>query len=608
MQLKIWPVVEIICISLLCLGDAQAKGAAIQLGNYSKVYYGPKGSLNIVRDDSSAISFSDRKQSLTLLQDSTFRTYVLRKEILGHRYEIYLKENKANRFRKVGIIKQNSHYFFSDKCSTDSSIEKLHLEVKKLSEFVLSEPLQGRTLIDKSCSDQVRGIEKKIFVDRIEQQLSPSENYLLNCLSNPTAIEKLKKISALKDSLPNVVAKLSNDFASLKAGHPTFKVSCQNQDEKRPFNAKYNSETNTFIFPTKEQKADISSCLGQDAAFTHEYLHRGGMTNEKQVQIVEAICASANGLEGFSDKSCESQFSMKKCVEKPESCNQMGVAAALKQAVNKEAKAEQAKVMPALQQEIAAVQLEDVQMAESADISNLQAVSRGDAPVVATSTDLSPAVQGVAAAMQRNMNRLSTAVDAAFAVSANQAVAATTSTATGRSSTRRTVANASAEEYVAEEIIADKFNIPVDQVRRVAKAEIDADRAEKAALAGGLAQSAGPGSEIAGGGTDALPAADVAGTRSAASANPSKSQQRKVASISSGTAQADAVLQLSNKTEVLGADYQKIRTQYSKGEFVEGIRAENVRIILAKERRRIGSTKSDAIIFVDTGSSLIRKR
>ncbi|XGC80999.1 hypothetical protein ACES2L_00700 [Bdellovibrio bacteriovorus] len=668
MKKKIW---ALVLASSFC-SDGLAKSQPPSINNLSFVRNFSSSSTSLTVS-SEAASLSKKDSNLIYIPETSMFVYSIHKK--GKLVETYIKTDSQGNPIKVGVITHEHEIKFSENnCEPETHFDKLTHQIKAINDFLVDSDDQDLSvIIDQSCN--VLSPKKKLELQsQIEKQFRPKDSYLMTCLNSKEAMDKINKVPAIKKQIPKIVDAYFIDLNKQKENSATFKVKCEKVESDTTFNAKYIEKEKAIAFPVKGEEIVQNSCLSSSAIFTHEYVHHAGIGNEKDVRILEAICAKANGL-NVDKKECSSTFSMKDCLDKdPKSCYQAGIGAALQAAAADSSKKDRAAMAPALKEGLKDVKLDNVAVAPVQSSSqNNQVVAANqnsnsgsgasfnnspasrapasDAPSassvassdmnasssVSSASSSSPrgssgspggggydsSMQAIGVAMQRNMNKISSVVDKAYEATVSPAVAAEvlpSSASTSSSSSGRAgkvalsgSGKSDVQEYVVEEILADKYNVPVEQVRAIQRQEqgspsdkpasdnnnrlsqSEVGPSTNAAASSGSSSSSGGIPSGAGGGFGYSGAQVSNGKKEAA-----KPAGRSIASIEPTT--------FTQKKEVMGVEYNQIRDKYDDLSFIRTIASENVRIEIPKEKRRIGSQNNDATIYIDTGRSLMRKR
>jgi hypothetical protein len=529
----------------------------------SRTFYTGQNYLTISRISTPIVTISNQTSSLKYIAGKSSRIFQYQKIKNSKVYNFYFKVNPATgSLSKVGLLTENLGKYFSENCNTQTPFEKIGSQIKLISEFAEKSELDTSQAMDDSCQSLLDKKRVKVFKNTIASQFNQKDSYLLSCFSNQAALEKISKMKSLAESLPGVLDRYFIEMNSIKAGKPSFKIMCSKAQKDEKINASYDAKTKAIVFPIQDGDLAINRCHTANSVFSHEYLHFLGLTDEKQLSILDAVCAEANKIEGFADQSCEGAFTMKKCLKDPDSCgreSRMGLPEAVKQAVTIEAKKDRQEIIPVLVDQVQGLKLEDVRL-DSASLQFSSAVARVSAD--GTPQELRPgekqtvseaesgAIRTVSVAMEKNFKKMTSIVDAVLSATVNSAQAAEDMGVSGGSKEQNTRSPASIprevkvdiQHYLPEEVIADKFGLPLNQVQ------------------------------------SELPPIEP----------------------SFGS--------IFNSQEILGSDYRELRGKLNEIAFIKSIENENIRIVVPREKKQVGSPQDDARVFIDTGRSFIRKR
>ncbi|KHD88729.1 MAG: hypothetical protein OM95_08005 [Bdellovibrio sp. ArHS] len=574
-------------------------------------------SLTVYRSSSGVVSYSRNGSTLTLIKGKeNIFSYSTRK--FGKTFEFYFKVDPFGGYvKKVGLISFIDKAYFNEKCDEKTHLEKIAKQIKEIASFNAEFDLESN--FDPKCAENLVKSKNLLLRTTLNDYLTPQDSYFIKCLNSPKAMERIGKIPALRSTLPSMLNKYFEDLKNAKDGKLNLKIACEPADANTRYNAKYDDKNNSIVFPTKDGALSISECQRQDSVLQHEYMHRLGLKNEKQVGMLDVICGEANDLEGLKEEKCSSQFSMKQCIDNPDSCNQSAVPEAIRQAVSQEAKKDREVAVPTLKEEVRNIKLENVALEAPSKVAPVQVASnisgRNGSGVTSQESDFfstgaskssAYSYQSIGSVMQNNFNKVASIADKAIAATVTPAVAATEafnsdSKVETKTHVRFPASSSGVEpdEYIAEEIVADKFGTTVENVRKLSNSTVDAQPGISYSPETSVSTELGSGGSVNANSTSV--ASQPLPSRSSNKKSVNDKPKRRVASI-------PEVDPLFRQQEIMGDNYSSLSQRYSDRNFVQSMEQQNIRIEIIKLKTSIGSQLPDATIFVDTGRSLLRKK
>lgn len=578
----------------------------------------PKNSIAHVRKDSVIISIPKDKSgnyrivmSKGNLQLAINRngTYVLRAKENSFEYEIFASANRVGALVST-LTKQYDQD--SEMCipSTDP--------MKKISDEVIGAiqtAAYSSSLLGEGC-DELDAPDKKKLLDSVTKTFNAETSYLKKCLTSDTAKEAGKKNGKVADAILLASTQLEKNFDEVSSRKGSLKIQCS-ADTKPNYDAK----ANTINLPIEDGSLLSNPCKTTEQILAHEIFHQAGI-EEASAKYLDTICAKNAAIESLKNPSCKNDY--------PNSLKTEGGAAAsaIQESMKKAVKAEREKIAPVLVAEIKTAEFVPVQDSDIQEITN-----------PTSSGAYQASVDRVYNSMSSNMEKMAAPLNRAIAstVTTARAEKSASSTTNERSISKTTIAGlrqpASAksngnEEYVVEEILADKYNVPVSEVRAAAVAAgfaapgssttqtVETRSARSPATA---APGAG-GNEIAGGiagpGGGQASTASTGGSSPTAGGVPGRSvssgargNSRLPASAGSQAAATDPLVeQLGQFNEVRGRRYQQIQERYDDPTFEPELKAKNIAIEYRRNNKTtiIGETSnsSSRTLFRDDGTVL----
>ncbi|MFS4459478.1 hypothetical protein [Bdellovibrio sp. HCB2-146] len=561
------------------------------------------GGTLVVSKDSKIITLIKHGYSLTtiLMPNSQVKFQI---RYLRHGREYIAHATTKN---QIGLLVNNLQVMQNEAACTPSlkdSIDELLKSdlTEKIEDFAYSDKF-----VDSSCesvADELRRVAANEF--------NPSESYLVKCLNSKEVAAKLNKNPEFAAIANRTIASYMAEIEEMEKGTSAFKIKCASAEK-----AAYDEKERAIIFPLQKDGLAIDQCKTINQVFSHEILHHAGV-NEPDAKIFDSICGNVLKVEALKNPLCKSVYSNKLLPEGAAS------ASAAMLALKKNNKVEQKKAVEVLKQEIKTAEFVPVQDADIQEITNPTTPER-----------YNRSVDRVYTAMSTNLEKMAEPLNRAIAASVNTAEAATTTASTSSSkvqstykkssllevSTRSPASNSRAsanEEYTVEEILADKYNIPVESVRAAAAGSSELPTAATTTPNTANARQAKQQAQPRGGNSRELAGAGSAGTNAGNSAtqdgvpgrstsNGTRANARQPANTGGSVVQDNTVKDMSSFNEIRGERYRRIQERYTDPEFAKDLAKENLGLEYRSKNMtiRIGDmSNTRKALFRDDGSAL----
>lgn len=544
--------------------------------------------------------------SLLLKKVESAPTYTFEKNGFGNTYSLYAKGNKVGVLVAKETVQHNEE---SQICKLNKDLSDL---VSKEIKSAVEKISVKSTFADDTCEDLDPDVKDEI-VENISNTLNPSTAYALKCLQSEAAQSVIKKSEAKTDLAFKVTAKYRHEIKQLEDGNGKLKIACTIEKT-----AKFDPATDTISLPIQKGELVIDRCKNTSQVLAHEMFHKAGLSQTEAAEF-DKLCAASLNMASTKIKECGINVSE---VLNPDSNNKgTGVTKAVQDIQKSENKNQQVALNDALKNEqIKVADFTPVQDSDIKEITNPSSPSTYQA-----------SVDRVSNAMSTNMEKMAAPLNRAIASTVSTARADTTTKATTRESiSKTTIANlrqpafAKAngnEEYVVEEILADKYNVPVETIRAASVAAPSNPTAATASTRTAAPTTRGTGEVAA---TNAAPGGggEIASGNSGGGGGGSTSSPGGVAgrSVSAGTrsnsrlpastgtaAGADPLLdQLGQFNEVRGQRYRQIQERYDDPTFEPELKAKNIAIEYRQNNKTttIGDTSNTRTLFRDDGTVL----
>lgn len=550
--------------------------------------------------DFSVIQLTNEIGSLEITKTgSTLKTVYT--QIQGsHRYEVFSKN------QRIGLLITALQKEFNESACPAPLQDPISRLLKnditeKIKEVAFAEDFYG-----ESCGE-VRGIRRNKISRFVAKEVNPKTSFVMKCFSSPDVEKHLSKNPQFSAMANQVVSTYINDFEQIENGKSKLKLDCVASDK-----ASYDPQSQTINLPFSDGSLKTDPCKNEDQIFTHELFHRSGL-NEDDTKYLDSICGNVLKVEGSKNKSCAQLYQVKLKVDGHQAL------VAMKKSQTLEIKKQQKTVVEAIKNDIKVAEFVPVQDADIQEITNPSSPATYQA-----------SVDRVSNAMSTNMEKMAAPLNRAIASTVSTARAGTTAKSNTRESiSKTTIANlrqpASAksngnEEYVVEEILADKYNVPVETIRAASIAAPSNPAATTVATRAAAPTTRGTGEVAA---TNAAPGGgEIASGNSGGGGGSSTSSPGGVAgrSVSAGTrsnsrlpastgtaAGSDPLLeQLGQFNEVRGQRYRQLKDRYDDPTFEPELKAKNIAIEYRQNNKTttIGDTSNTRTLFRDDGTVL----
>ncbi len=573
----------------------------------------------------------------------------------------YNVENKTKSYTISGIIENSNgqiikigflSYFKKNRYNVNECNSKISTDyLEKISS------IQPAVFTQDNISEECKSILLRDGKSKLEKSftnfLNPNKSFLFQCLKEPKNRAIIDDKTSLSIDVNNFLAKFYQEHQQLMEGKSGFKVSCA-ADDSAKYTAKYDEKKKEIVFPVSNRRLkETAGCDSLEYDITHEFAHHSGIKAESAIDELMSICSKGSGSEEIN-----------KCLAKTDIKD--GSPAAIMQEIEESIAAESRKDRAETQkklQESAPAKLETISKTESIELAKLADNSKytdyNDAPK-AEAQKIEQKLEPIAVKMEQNLANVSKSVDSALGIASETAYAEsndsselasssrgsyTTSNYAGTSSSSsgsdssfskreagsaniRTTSNrnpasfsklkmnGNTQEYVVEEILADKYGLSKSEVQKISndiRSRNPRGNAPSANLAGNNSNEIS--SSSAGSSAPESPAIGATGGSSGIGSLGGGVNTQRTAARPRGNSTGGSSARSPSSTaspvsgdEVVGLDYRNVKTRYRDQEFVNEITNSNIRILIPSLKKRIGSTEKDATIYVDTGTSLLRKK
>ncbi|UOF00833.1 hypothetical protein [Bdellovibrio reynosensis] len=576
---------------------------------------------------------------LFFVDDTPVYTFVSDKK--RDSYTFFYKKKNAE--LSVNFIREPNEELYSDNCNAENKIDRLAKNIDAIATFegIEDSPSLGRAMLDVSCKEKLVPTEQ-LKIKTIAAGLFKGDSYLAKCLSDKSAQDKFSKIKNFDEDLELIVNEMANSQNLAKQMKAPVLISCEDSQIPSAFNAKFINGTITL--PVSEKKFLKNECMTTDAILSHELLHKAGVKDEKRVAIFDAICASVSNPEAVENKSCEKQYTMKRCIKMPNDCGGIPTQLAVKNTIKSAKEQEHKKAAAVAKKEVEKAPIKEVTLTEK----DWQAL---ESPV--DTPESTAATRSIASTMSSNFDSFAGAVNRTIGIIESPAYAASAKGDTSTSSSNisapsintaaasletskstsgigsKSKASDSTDDdtyYTTEEYLADKY--PVAKTRSVASAsnepkagssfEVNASAGAKSPDGSSSAETAGAvlargtlakNGEIAEPSQRSMPSASGAsGTSLNSSLNYSSPAMRPAGNRTPNEFKTSVpITTLQRNDTITGQEYKEITASYDNPQFSKDLRNEGVSITLSQEGSNLGQVPSKASLrFVDDGQSLKR--
>jgi hypothetical protein len=535
-------------------------------------------------------------------------TYYLTQNVDGFQFELY-----ANEKLKIGLIvseltaQQNE---LACPIQFQKSVDKLLQDdiTEKIQESAIAEGF-----IDKSCGN-LSGSNNIRLAKLFKKEINPKTSFLMECFNSPEIPKHFGKNPAFGNLANQAIAAYTKDVEDLNNGTKKFKMKCHEGDK-----AIYEPIELAISMPIKDSEIVADKCKSVSQVFAHELLHHLGL-KDPDASVLDSICGNVLNVPGAKNSECKNVYSSKLTTGAGP-----GSVKAIQSAQTAKTKAAKKAVTEALSKE--PIKVADFVPVQDADI---REITNPTSP-----STLEASVERVHETMSTNMKRkmagpLNRAIAATISPArADSAVGSGSRDSISKTNVAKTRLPASAKaddnkEYVVEEyevanILADKYNVPVETIRAAAAAPGSINPTAKTpSIAAAPKRGAGEvaatnaapgGGEIAvsnsggGGGSSLSAGGGVAGRSVSTGAN---SNSRLPASSGTTVGSDPLVQQLGQFNEVRGRRYREIQDRYDDPTFEPELRAKNIAIRYLRNNKTttIGDTTDKRTLFLDDGTVL----
>lgn len=657
------------------LNSTELRAASIK--KHKKTLIRQSNSSTLSLDTQSGLATLQRGNSkkLTLVPHSKNLSRFYYTTALANRdYEIAgVINNSSGKIEKIGFLSYKQKVRNnSDACSFKKTNTDLLKQIADISSENSYDVIYEK--IDSSCSKNLNKNDYKKLVTSYDDLLSYGSNSLiLECANNNTAREHINKEQHLATNLNSILTSIYSEKQKISSGEMALKIFCEEQTSPA-FSAKFDETGNErkIVIPYSKKEKSISSgnCSNLRVNLAHEFSHYSGIKNEVEINSLISTCMQFSG-EQSSDKDS------KKCVDPKEKkeldkfkiqgigagTKSMAMVEAINESKEEIASKDRQNIQKHLENNVSNTKVETISKKESIELAKLADNSKytdyNEAPK-AEAQKIEQKLEPIAVKMEQNLANVSKSVDSALGIASETAYAEsndsselasssrgsyTTSNYAGTSSSSsgsdssfskreagsaniRTTSNrnpasfsklkmnGNAQEYVVEEILADKYGLSKSEVQKISndiRSRNSRGNAPSANLAGNNSNEVS--SSSAGSGAPESPAIGAAGGSSGIGSLGGGVNTQRTAARPRGNNTGGSSARSPSSTaspvsgdEVVGLDYRNVKTRYRDQEFVNEITNSNIRILIPSLKKRIGSTEKDATIYVDTGTSLLRKK
>lgn len=593
--------VKISYLILLIVGVADARALRqdyrpIPMSEF-RVISGPKGVL-VVSKTWGHVSLSNGDTTIS----SSKNSIELHKYSASYQYSVYTKNSK------VGVIVTERTKLQNESACTVNLKDPIASLLKNDITAKIEEYAYSESLFDQSCgaiSSELSGF--------LTAEFNPKESFLIKCLNSReinNALSKDTRLATVANSaLAGYVAKISD----IEHGKSKLQIKCEAIPK-----SEYDPKSETISFAMKNGALAVDNCKSTSQVIAHELLHSVGL-NEKDTAYFDSICGNVLKVDAAKKSSCKEVYSKNLDTGCGVTCAKAAITTQ-KTATKKR----QQEITQQLKQEIKTAEFVPVQDADIQEITDPTTPER-----------YNKSVDRVYTAMSANLEKMAQPLNRAIAASVSTAEASTTlaESSSGKVqstykksslmevSSARTPASSSRananEEYTVEEILADKYNVPVESVRSAAaasselltaatatttpKAANDQQAKQQAQPRGGSSRElAGAGSAGAGASLSSATQGGVPGRSTSSSPN-----LRNPASTGGGAPVHDnTIKQLGTFNEIRGEKYKRIQERYSDPTFGDELAQQGLAIEYKSKNMTIKIGNDRNALFRDDGKVL----
>jgi hypothetical protein len=558
--------------------------------------------LSITDGPDPIITFKKNNQDISIYSRNKTKIYELNSRNGEKLFDVFIKGNK------VGLLVTSRDIQYNDDAcvfSPDPFKKVLSDDLPtKIEDVAYSDEFFGGTCskLSNTAKDTLRGT--------ISAELNPSTSYMMKCLTSESTKKDAAKDKDLAVTANKLITRYVDELTKIQSGKSDFKIECGEGDK-----AKYDPKRTAMILPIKGAELQADLCKSNKEVFSHEFLHHAGLS-QPEASALDNRCLAANNSPK-KDKTC------KEVASTTQAPGGGPVAHAAKTQAAKENKALREEMAPVIAADFKTTAFIPVQDDDIKEIANPSSPATYEA-----------SVERVHKAMSTNMEKIAAPLNRAIATTISPARA--DSTVSSRESiSKKTIAKsrlpASAKaddnkEYIVEEyelpdILADKYNVPVESVRAAIAAPNPINPTTKSSSTAAVskrgagnvaAPTAAPGGEIASGnsgsgGSSLSPGGGVAGRSVSSGTTGAKSSNSRLPASSGTTVGSDPLVQqLGQFNEVRGRRYREIQDRYDDPTFEPELRAKNIAIRYLRNNKTttIGDTTDKRTLFLDDGTVL----
>lgn len=232
----------------------------------------------------------------------------------GKVIELFYQRNKKNLLSLQQAFMRTEMVFnytvfskFDSNKECSSSIENSATQLitklsDKLDDDSLFNNLEG-SIIDSSCKGNAKIIDEKNYINlesgiaNSVKYISPNETELTSCLKTSDQIRPIFATTPEeKIQLDVLIAKLKLESAKVYANSPQMKslISCEKSTNPSPLSNC--SESGAIKFFQNTPIKNLDSSKEAERVFSHELLHRVGVTDEKTADAIISICVDNKKL------------------------------------------------------------------------------------------------------------------------------------------------------------------------------------------------------------------------------------------------------------------------------------------------------------------------
>ncbi len=607
-------------LSFVALSKSLAQDQSPVTMTSSKYYthsFGPNGNIHTPKSGTGNFVYSKSGYFIYVSSKNSKISFAVEYSHKGRLYSLFVSTGG-----KVGVLTEMKKTMFnmdSFACGLQNHPSSEVISDESLADSI-NEIAYSNSVLDESCQKKSK-LTQKLLLKSLSSELDPQSSLISKCLNSDYTQTILNKDFRLRTLGTKIVSSFQDEFGKQLIGTTKLKFSCLPSEK-----ASYDPKKPAINIPIKGNLLVNDSCKNRAQVIAHELFHHAGL-DEQEASEFDQICARSQNVESLTKLECKKVYSQENSSASPIATEGPRVLENLEKAKKQENKTQQAAMTTILREEINTAEFIPVQDAD------IQELAKPSSP-----ENFNRSLNRVSTAMSTNLEKMAGPLNKAIAATVTPAgaVIAESSTTKSRttSATKRSPANTKAnknKEYVVEEILADKYDIPVEKVRAMS-AQIDSKssttRPDIAATAKqnsattnkATARKTAAASEIAG--TNATPGsgANLGSSYSStpSNANSSSSARRGPSSVrpASGNFQPapnveKTAQELRYFNEVRGDRYRKVQQLYDDKSFSDELKSQSIAIEYRKNNqlRTIGDTSREREkLFSDDGTALKQKK